>query len=446
MQRKKSAAERAEKEYQRLLARLEAVLPVYAWKRQAGLGEAIGRGKNFVWNVLRGKATLTLRDFLKLLAAMDVELEKFASKSGGELSIDCFLATLERRTRGEVQNVQRVLARPAAEAWGRGRLRAEVESLEELRFTDRERAQKRAIEVLRQGHPARFRCEAFRVLGVIARARGKHTAAAYNLRQALELGRRHQRVRAHALLSVSCLAMDQGEYQLAHTAVHQASAIYRGIPDLPGIGRSLVESGRIYGEQRKLRQSRPAFEGGLQLLPRNDWLCRYTALHGLGLVDVYANVLGSATVHLSEALEILHGHEAPELEAWALWLRGEVLLKEGAVEAAGRVFGTLQAKYLMSGDLDNALHMSLRVCKVLHRGGRTRELATFATGMATLLAPLERESVRLAAALQQLITAAASGRLTDVGLDACYRAVSKVRGASVAETPLTQALVSWREL
>ncbi len=458
MRDKKQVARKAEAEHRHLLDHLQALLPVYARNRQAALGDLIGRGKNYVQKMLKGNpSSPKLDELLRILAGLGVEPEDFVAgaREGRRkrFHLDFYLRRLEGRNRRQVRYLRELLARPPASSPGLAELCRRAAGLEELRFTDRKSARKEALELVRalrheseSPERAEAEAEALRILGVISRLRGKYSASAFCHRSALDVAWAHDLVTAEArvLQAVGYLLMDMNEFAEAHAVVLRAAGLYLERVDLPGLGRTLVDLGVQFVNQGKLREAGRLYEGGLAVLLAKDWHNRFCAFQGLGLVKVGRGELESAREQLEKAAALLRvqNREAPDLEAWCLWLGGEIALKKGEAGNALRTFLGLGSHYFRAEDLGNTLMISLRVCKVLFRGGCHRELADFAVGMARLLAPLEREAPVLAGALQQLISAAVSGQTSDAILEACYEAW----GASSCETPLVHGLVSWREL
>ena len=102
---KKDIAEKAEADYERLFSELKSLLHVRAWKRRLELGTAIGRSRNYVNKLLKRQTPLKLLDFLKLLAALGVDLKDLVGHGRrgrhGLADIEDFLLALERRQLGE---------------------------------------------------------------------------------------------------------------------------------------------------------------------------------------------------------------------------------------------------------------------------------------------------------------------------------------------------------
>ena len=213
-----------------------------------------------------------------------------------------------------------------------------------------------ALEILRQKPPVRFLIEPLRILGMEAGSRGRYSAAAYYFRRGLALERRQPRYGAEVRLSVASLAIDQGEFRIAHLATEDASAIYRKRLDLPAMGRTLQVTGRIYVAQGKVGAGREACRGALELLDPSDWIGRFCTLQVLGMGEVYAGNLRAAKASLAEAMTVLKDQaHAPKLEAWSLWLTGEIALEEGDLAGAGRAFSQLEASFLDQKDWANSL-------------------------------------------------------------------------------------------
>ncbi len=436
----------------RLLDHLRRVRELYGAERFDEIDQLQGRSPGHLSRILRRarrpasgrRGSLSVQDLFGYLETMAVAPQDFfAGAFGPPTNLHrLLLAELESATPAEVRKLKATLRRSPA---GKPPTPEEIRELEQLRFSDLAAAETRTFDALAalraidaDRETAERLAEVWGVLASVSRTRARFSAAAHCLRQGLEVAGEWGLDGARAgLLQRACyLAGDQNEYQAAVAIAHEAMAVYVLRHDLPGVGKTLVDSAVMFRLMGELGAAIQAYQSSLHYLPEESLLNRFAVCQGLGNCFLVCGELQQAERCLSDALAALDSLPAgpSRMRASAQWLRAEIAIEKGDFESAECDLRAVLAIYLSNGNIFDLATCSLRLSKVLFLLGKTSDLRELAFQMDSLIKPLQRKHEFLAAALMQFIRAAFAGELTSGLIDRIYLQF-KGRGALSAEAP-----------
>ena len=372
---------------------------------------------------------------------MEIDPADFLAFVRADFNPEVRLHLLGKESPGQVRYLKRdLLSKPPAADYSPDELGQMAEGLEELRILDMDSARAEAVEILRtmRQRPGSVdphdECEAWGIVGTIQRDRGRYSSAAYCLGRALQIpGAR----RVSTLQRVAYLLSDLGEFDSASRVLDVAAMTVAQRRNWPDLGRLLVSQGALYGRTGDLREAIRSYKTSLSLLPSSLWYGRFAASHGLGLAYATLGETEEALEHLGDALQETEGSSA--LVQWgALWLRAEILLRTGRLQAARQDL-TVAREILLSksmSPLDIAL-VSIRLVHVLFLQEEPDELYELATQMLSMLEPIQQQNALLAGTYAHFPRLAIRGELTADLIDSVYR---KMHQGSQQAPPLLASI------
>ncbi len=143
--------------------------------------------------------------------------------------------------------------------------------MDSLRFSDPDTAEKECLRILRaENADLESDCESWGVLGAILRVRGRFSAAAFAVLQALKSARIEGSIslEARALQRACYLIGDQNDYEHAVTVARKAFHRYSECGDFASAGKALVDLGIMQDRAGQTDLAITAYEASLGL-----WAC-----------------------------------------------------------------------------------------------------------------------------------------------------------------------------
>lgn len=323
---------------------------------------------------------------------------------------------------------------PAAEG---GRLRNEIERLDELRY-ERAEAALAQIEKLVNAAigfgDAELTAEALgvwaschRILGQLERAQ---QALAVGLKIADHHGCEHTRV--SLAQRASYVIRDLGDFERGMELNEWAILRYQELGDLTGMGRATVDKAIQLVCQDRNQEAIHVFETALMMLPEDARRYRFAALQGLGRANLLTGNLEAAERYTALAEEFAtqrSGHTWGHLS----WLRAGIAVRR-------RRFDEAEALYQRTLEVFEAIPEPFVVALVTVElvrwqlvSGRRRAAVETATRMTALLEHLDRYRV-VSAAIMDLVAAARLGSLTVELTEQVARAIERGRSNATARS------------
>ncbi len=302
---------------------------------------------------------------------------------------------------------------------------AYLEHLDSLRYDHAEEAARLATRVAVHLIPAlpgrneerlALQCLALGVFGSARRLKAEFSAASRAVRLALELSRRVGLLedRANLLIRASYLLKDFGQVDRALALLNEALVAFVRLGSRWGMGRALVEHGRMRCVLGDYEDAVMDLERALEhLAGSEEQLSRYHlsayqfaayAYEQLGKLDLANEWLERG----AKAFKPRHQVDASRLQ----WLRGRLAFRHGEYQRAEellRAVGTVLASKEVPGK--EAL-LSLDLISVLLAQGKSREASDLAASLAPLLFRFKNNRIA-EAAIVELIGAAVEGRLRE---------------------------------
>ncbi len=337
-----------------------------------------------------------------------------------ELELDDLMAPA-RRCVGDFR--RRLLNKPAKGEYSPIELSESARGLETLRFRDARAAYRQAREILRCGDLAPdVAAEAWGVLGVIERHRGRAEITAFCLTQALRAGASptHQ---ARTLQRIAMmLFFNAGRPDQALKAIFRARQIYRLAEDWSGVGKTYVDEGVIQGMAGDHRAARRAHRRALNYLGEADSENRLCAFQGIAVASVFLGEVTEAFHFLDRAAAVLGDDEGSlYLLSILWWLRGEISLLVGEyAQAAGHLVAVWDAYIdLDIGTLEVTL-ISLRIAKAYWLQGNWAGFQQILEDLVSRENEVRRSNPLVASVLNELLRAKAEGAVTEELLEDAY--------------------------
>ncbi len=315
-------------------------------------------------------------------------------------------------------------------------LRKVIAGLEELRFHDAGEARQRALDVLRSSDlDPELTAEAWGVLGVIERYRGRAPVAAACYAAALKSGN-EERTQARTFQRISMLLLFDGcDASGAMEAVLRARDAYSRCHDRSGLGKTLVDEGVVlFNGKGACREALTAHEAALGLLGEDDFASRFGAVQGLAIAAVYLGDVKRAQAELSEALTAFEGKESSLMHASLVWLQGEIALLLGQYLRAADRFLEVWDCYidLDLGPVETSL-VSLRMAKAYALQGDPRQVRRLLRQILQSFGGPGRPSRLLSSTLGEFLREGVRGEVTAEALEEIYR---QLRGEAETAPPL----------
>ncbi len=385
---------------------------------------------------LKGQRTLDPFHVDEALAAAGVSRERFylgvATGFDPELALDEIAGRNRRQVRELAKSVHSAPPRQAYEAT---ELRAIAAGLDALRVREPGEAREQALDVLRAAEvEADDVAEAWGVLGVLERYRGRASAAAHCLAEALESGG-CDRTRARTFQRIALLLLFEGpEPSLALAAALRARDCYWRSFDIAGLGKVWVDEGIVQYTLGLHCEAQGAFQAALGLLGNEDIESRFGAFQGLAITAVYLGDVPAARAWLDQAMAMIDPEESSFRYASIVWLHGEIALLLGQNLEATDHFLEVWDTYvdLDLGPLETGL-ASLRMAKAYALEGDHRQVRHTLRGILSSLGEAERPSRLLGSALGEFLREGVRGEVTAEALEDIYR---KMRGEAETAPPL----------
>jgi len=196
-----------------------------------------------------------------------------------------------------------------------------------------------AVTLLRTRPAGRELAFALWTAGCLAMKQGAHSAAEWNFRGSLELGRRlgEQRTVILALEKLSSVATRQGNYLEAIRLLEECLKLFRGLEDVRGMAACLGSLGTTLLLRGEHTRAETVLQEALLLIGESDYpLERAALLERLAWSLVLGGALREARGFYEKSLELGRSLRHPERVAAALQGLGEVALREGELDSAWR--------------------------------------------------------------------------------------------------------------
>ncbi len=391
-----------------------------------------------VWKRLGGRQSLEIENLRKALGLLGLSAAEFYHGVETGFHPELLLDDVAKEDGDQVTKFrQRHLEGSPRRAYAAEELREMAAGLEALRFRDPETAHDQAREILRTPElEPDVAAEAWGVMGVLQRFKGRPSITAFCLGKALRIGgsevveaRNYQRFAMLLLYHVA----DAG---LALEATLKARDLYWACGDVAGMGKTMVDWGLILvNGTGDYRRALAVCEAALELLPEESVVNRFCALQGLAVACVYLGDVPQALERLDEALAVVVvDHAGVFLASIIFWLKGEIALLLGRYQEALRHFGSVKARYvdLGMGAVEIAL-ISLRIAKAHFLNGDRKQVRATLENILFTVGDVQRSNRVLGSALGEFLREKTRGRISAEALEAIYR---RMRGGSETAPPL----------
>jgi predicted ATPase/DNA-binding SARP family transcriptional activator len=173
--------------------------------------------------------------------------------------------------------------------------------------------------------------------GCLAMKQGAHSAAEWNFRGSLELGKRlgQQRTVILALEKLSSVATRQGHYLDAIRLLEECLKLYRGLEDGRGMATCLESLGTTFLLRGEYTKAETVLQEALLRMGESEYpLERAALLERLAWSLVLGGAPQAARGFYEKSLELGRGLGHPERVAAALHGLGEVALRQGELDSA----------------------------------------------------------------------------------------------------------------
>jgi len=276
-----------------------------------------------------------------------------------------------------------------------------VTGLDELRFTD-------TAETLRRVNTALDDCPLLvgaRLLGVAGSTRRqllKLDEAKGDLSAGLETAEELGAVLVQADLyqRASYVASDMKRPELALQIISEAHMLYETAGDRAGVGRALVDRGRVLLCLNRNTAAVAAQERALELLPESDMRNRFAALNDLGLIFLNLGDLPRSK-GFSQGSKALIPQLPLYITAPGFWLDGRQLMAAGQPDAAATSYSKALDYYLPSYPGQAAL-VGVELVAAQFSAGQPGEAAKTANRLIYVAAQLNHNPI-VCRALQNLL-------------------------------------------
>lgn len=427
----------------RVLRELAAERASHGHGEAASIDRRMNKARGYLSRILRGDLSLQVETLFEALEVLEVDAADFFGRvTGTRVSADRLLRRLERRAASDgpslLDRFEITVASDRIEVMhgfdGRPEalnLSESLRDLDEELFSYPDRALRSAEDVLRaalhglEDDPVTENVDLFcRALGALAAAYRVHArfgSAARCLRIGFRLCEAQglTATRADLLLRTCYLLGDHGEYDLAVELARQASDSCLFRKDREDLGRALVVRAIMHNLAGDWTAAIEAYNLGLEYLPEEIWIGRWSCYQGLGRIYTEQGSLEDARHAVGQAATT---HRTSAGQNWwrLIWLQGDIALKEKDFESAELLLREARGGLLDLGNpLDVAL-VSLRLAKALLMAGRVAEMRTLAAEMMRLLKPLEKNRIA-GGAVYEFTCAALTGEVTVHLLDSIYK-------------------------
>jgi tetratricopeptide (TPR) repeat protein len=404
-----------------------------AW--QEGTGTKI-RGAA-VSQRLKGNPPVSVDQLEITLAKLGLDLVEFFLGVETRFHPELELHDVYQPERRNVDRIRaRLLARPPGRRHSPSELAEMAAGLETLRFRDAREARRQAIEILRSPDlDPDVAAEAWGVLGVLERYRGRVALAARCLIEALRC-RPSPAAKARTMQRVAMLLLfNAGSPGQALKSIFRARNIFRQIEDLSSVGKTYVDEGVVHFMAGDYDAARRAYSTALRNLSKELIVYRVSALQGIAVSAVFLENTSEAFRYLDEASAELPREESYlYLHSGLRWLQGELLLLVGRyAEGADHLIAVWDAYLdLDMGPLEMTL-ISLRLAKAYLLQDDSSSFRGVLKDLISQETPLRRSHPVLAPTLGELLRQSAKGTVTVDVLEEVYR---KLREGTQHAPPL----------
>ncbi len=404
--------------------------------------EEWGLSRGSVYKRLAGKQRLGIKKLLLVLDRLGLSAEEFSHGVKTGFHPELLLHDIVKEDTDQVSNFRKLhLKSPPRRVYADEELREMADGLETLRFRDPKKAHDQAREILRSSEvEPDVEAEAWGVMGVLHRFRGRPSVTAFCLGNALRAGGSEQTKARNYTRFAMLLLYHVGDAELALEAMSKAKDFYWSCCDVVGLGKTMVDEGVIMGTNGLYREAIAAHQAALGFLPDEHVNYRFSAYQGVAIAAAYLGDVDRAFRWLRRAAEALSSAETGYLTSSLLWLKGELALLLGDHRAALDYFFSVKGRYLHLevGAVEIAM-ISLRIAKAYFLQGNTKELRRTLESILLRLGDVERANRVLGAVLSEFLREAARGRVSAEVLEEIYR---KLRGGSEAGPPLLPSKLS----